>query len=406
MRVLYCTDSYPPQVNGVSIVTALSVAGLARRGWECAVVAPRYPEAAQAQWGPVPAEGAVETVSVPSLPLPGYPEIRLAAPRGAALAELVRRFRPDLVHCQTEFGIGRSGQRQAIAAGLPAVSSYHTDFGRYTEAYGTPWLRGAVTGYLGRFHRRSRRVYTPSAFSRRDLLRLGIRDAEVWGRGVDAELFHPGRRSPELRAALGMGSRFTFLYVGRLAAEKGITRVLEAFRIASGIVPRGVIHLVVAGTGPREAELRAAAPPDVTFLGVLDRRSRLPDLYANCDAFVFASATETLGLVVLEAFASGLPVVAVPAGGVADHLRHGENGLAVPDGDTGAMAQAMISLAGDYALARRLARGARRTAERLTWEREIDRLEESYREVCEGRPQAASGNQQVTEVPTPRSLSA
>ena len=194
--------------------------------------------------------------------------------------------------------------------------------------------------------------------------------------------------------------------MGRLAAEKGITRVLEAFRIASGIVPRGVIHLVVAGTGPREAELRAAAPPDVTFLGVLDRRSRLPDLYANCDAFVFASATETLGLVVLEAFASGLPVVAVPAGGVADHLRHGENGLAVPDGDTGAMAQAMISLAGDYALARRLARGARRTAERLSWEREIDRLEESYREVCEGRPQAASGNQQVTDVPTPRSLSA
>jgi phosphatidylinositol alpha 1,6-mannosyltransferase len=406
MRVLYCTDTYPPQVNGVSIVTALSVAGLARRGWECAVLAPRYPDASHAQWPPgAIQEGATEIVGIPSMPLPGYPEIRLGLPRRAVVAELLQRFRPDLVHCETEFGVGRAGQRAAASAGLPIVTSYHTDFARYATAYGLPWLEHAVAGYLGRFHRRSRRVYTPSTHSRRDLLRLGIRDVEVWGRGVDTELFHPGRRSQELRAALGMGSRFTFLYVGRLAAEKGIELVLEGYRQASELVPRGVIHLVVAGTGPREAELRAAAPPGVTFLGLLDRRGRLPDLYANCDAFVFASVTETLGLVVLEAMASGLPVVAAPAGGVADHLRHGENGLAYPEGDAGALARSMVALAGDYALTRRLARGARRTAEGLTWDREMDRLDQSYREVCEGRPQA-SGNQQVTEVPRPRSLSA
>ena len=186
---------------------------------------------------------------------------------------------------------------------------------------------------------------------------------EVWGRGVDTELFHPGRRSPELRAAFGMGSRYTFLYVGRLAPEKRVDQVVDAFRLASEMLPRGVIHLVLAGTGPREAELRKAAPPGVSFLGVLDRLSRLPDLYANCDAFVFASVTETLGLVVLEAMASGLPVVAVPAGGVRDHLRHGENGLSCPDGNVKAMAHAMVALAGDYSLSRRLARGARHTAE-------------------------------------------
>ena len=94
-----------------------------------------------------------------------------------------------------------------------------------------------------------------------------------------------------------------------------------------------MLHLVIAGTGPREAALRAAAPPGVTFLGVLDRQSRLPDLYANADAFVFTSVTETLGLVVLEAMASGLPVIAVPAGGVADHLRDGRNGMACREGD-------------------------------------------------------------------------
>jgi glycosyltransferase involved in cell wall biosynthesis len=406
MRVLYCTDTYPPQVNGVSIVTALSVAGLARRGWECAVLAPKYPEASYAQWAPgAIQEGATEIVGVPSVPLPGYPEIRLGLPRRAVVEEMLHRFRPDLVHCETEFGIGRAGQRAAGRTGVPTVTSYHTDFARYAGAYGLPWLQSAVAGYIGRYHRRSRRVYTPSTHSRGDLLRLGVRDVEVWGRGVDTELFHPGRRSQELRAALGMESRFTFLYVGRLAPEKGLELVLDAYRVASGLVPRGVIHLIVAGTGPREAELRAASPPGVSFLGLLDRRGRLPDLYANCDAFVFASVTETLGLVVLEAMASGLPVIAAPAGGVADHLRHGENGLSYPQGDAGSLARAMVALAGDYALTRRLARGARRTAEGLSWDREIDRLDESYREVCEGRPQA-SGNQQVTEVPRPRSLSA
>ena len=412
MRVLYCTDTYPPQVNGVSIVTALSVAGLTRLGWECAVVAPRYPAATHAEWGQdkLTDGGPVELVSIPSVALPRYPEVRLAWPQGTAVHDLVKRFRPDLVHCETEFSIGRLGQLAAARAKVPMVSSYHTDFARYAEAYGASWLRGAVSAYVGRFHRRSRRVYTPSTVSRADLLRLRVPDVEVWGRGVDTELFHPGRRSQAMRAALGMGSQFTFLYVGRLAPEKGAEQILHAFRIASEHLPHGVIHLIMAGTGPSEAALRAAAPPGVTFLGFLDRRSRLPDLYANCDAFVFASVTETLGLVVLEAMASGLPVVATPAGGVQDHLRDGQNGLAYREGDAGGMARSMVRLAEEWGLSQRLSRGARRTAEALSWDAELTRLDRSYREICDSAdarlPAGTEGNQQVTVVPSPRSLSA
>ena len=405
MRVLYCTDTYPPQLNGVSVVTSLSVEGLTRRGWECAVVAPRYP-AGGAVWDEQPRTGgAVEVFGVPSVSLPRYPEVRLALPRPGAIHALIKRFNPDLVHCATEFGVGRMGQVAAARAGVPLVSSYHTDFARYADAYGTSWLRGSVSSYLGRFHRRSARVFTPSTMSRQDLIRLDVPNVEVWGRGVDAELFHPGRRSQGMRAALGMGSRFTFVYVGRLAPEKRADQIIQAFRLASETLPRGVIHLVMAGTGPCEAELRAAAPPGVTFLGFLDRRSRLPDLYANCDAFVFASVTETLGLVVLEAMASGLPVVAAAAGGVRDHLRDGRNGLAYPPGDVAAMARAMVRLVEDWSLTQRLAQGARRTAEALTWERELNRLDASYREVCENQ-EAPIGNQHVTAVPSPRSLSA
>jgi phosphatidylinositol alpha 1,6-mannosyltransferase len=383
MRVLYCTDTYPPQLNGVSIVTALSVAGLTRLGWQCAVVAPRYPPGSEMEAGSIPADwvDGVQVHSVPSMPMPGYPEVRLALPRQATVQTLVEQFRPDVVHCQTEFCIGRMGQIAAARTGVPMVSSYHTDFSRYTRSYGISWLGGAVSSYLRRFHRRSRRVYTPSSVSREHLLGLGIPDVEVWGRAVDTQLFHPGRRSQAMRAALGIGSRFTFLYVGRLAPEKGVEHVVESFRLASDLLPKGVIHLILTGTGPRETTLRAAAPSGVTFLGFLERRSQLPDLYANCDAFVFASVTETLGLVVLEAMASGLPVIAIPAGGVRDHLRDGHNGIACLEDDIPAMARAMVRLAGDYGLSQRLSRGARRTAEALEWSREVERLDQSYREV-------------------------
>jgi phosphatidylinositol alpha 1,6-mannosyltransferase len=400
MRVLFCTDTYPPQVNGVSIVTALSVAGLTRLGWECAVVAPEYPEDMHRGWQGELDPPGVQVLSLPSLALPRYAEVRLALPRASRVHQLTEAFRPDLIHCETEFTLGRMGQIAAARAGVPVVSSYHTDFARYTEAYGVPWLRKRVSAYLGRFHRRSRRVYTPSTSSREEVIRLGAPDVEVWGRGVDTELFHPGRRSQAMRAALGMGSRFTFLYVGRLAPEKRPEQILEAFRLANEILPKGVIHLIVAGSGPRETELKAAAPPGVTFLGLLERQSQLPDLYANSDAFLFASVTETLGLVVLEAMASGLPVVAPRAGGVRDHLVDGENGLACPEGDAAEMARAMIRLTGDWELSRRLARGARQTAERLSWTREIERLDLSYQEICAGGTAAfTAGNQVVTVVP-------
>jgi phosphatidylinositol alpha 1,6-mannosyltransferase len=384
MRVLYCTDTYPPQINGVSVVTALSVAGLTRRGWECAVIAPRYPGAMHAEWnGDTELGGNGEVLSLPSVPLPLYPEIRLAFAGRGMVGRMVERFRPALIHCETEFTVGRMGQRAAARWNIPLVSSYHTDFGRYTEAYGLPRLRRHVAAYLARFHRRSARVYTPSSVARRELQRLEVRDIEVWGRGVNATVFSPGRRSPEGRAKLGVGNRFTYVYVGRLAAEKQVHTVLEAYRRASHLLP-GELHLVIAGTGPDESALRAAAPPGVDFLGFLDRPTQLPDLYANADAFVFASVTETLGLVVLEAMASGLPVIAAPVGGVTDHLRDCVNGLAYEAGNAEAMARAMVLLATDRQLTRQMSRAARRSAEALSWESELDRLDQSYREVLAG----------------------
>ena len=387
-RVLFCTDTYPPQMNGVSVVTALSVAGLRERGWQCAVIAPRYPASTVNAFTDVPATDALDRqlTSIPSLPFPLYPDIRLAAPAWRTVARTIRDFRPHLVHCETEFTIGRLGQIAAARAGIPFTTSYHTDFSRYTAAYGVPRLRSMVSGYLGRFHRRAVRTYTPSEPARQDLLAMGVRDVEVWGRGVDSTLYAPSKRSTALRDAYGFGKAFTFVHVGRLAAEKGVERIVDAFRMASQGAPDGTMHLVIAGTGPCESALRARAPRHVTFLGHLDRKSFLPKLYASGDAFVFSSLTETLGLVVLEAMASGLPVIATPAGGVADHLRDGINGIAYPPADVHALAKAMLRLVFDRPLAARLGRGARITAKALTWASQLDQLDQSYRTLCRWRP--------------------
>jgi len=396
MRVLYCTDTWPPQVNGVSVVTALSVDGLRDRGWETHVIAPRYADpprdaataaaaaaAATERATPGDSTRGIGITSLPSLQFPLYADVRLSAPDIAAIGDVVARFRPDLVHCATEFVIGRLGQLVARRAGIPVVSSYHTDFGKYAAAYGFPWLAGTVRRYVGRFHARAERTYTPSSVSAAEVSRLGARRAIVWGRGVDIAAFTPVRRSARWRHdRLDSDDAFTVLHVGRLAPEKSVEVVLDAFARASQARPDLPLRLVVAGAGPSEAKLRNRSQGRVTWLGNLDRATELPSLYASCDCFAFASTTETLGLVVLEAMASGLPVIAVPAGGVSDHLRHLHNGVAVGAADVGAFAQAIIALADDAALRRRLAEGALATARALDWSRELDVLDASYRELC------------------------
>ncbi len=381
MKVLYCTDTYPPQVNGVSVVTALSVSGLVARGWEVHVIAPRYPGGPSDHVFDATGTTGETLTTLPSVPLPWYPDIRMSLPAMRTIRRAIETFKPGLVHCATEFVIGRLGQRVALQLGIPVVTSYHTDFGKYTEAYGMPWLRRPVTSYLFRFHRRARRTYTPGGPARDELVANGVRDVEVWGRGVDTELFHPARRDEAYRQSLDAGGRFVFLHVGRLAAEKGTHLILEAYARARAQLPPDTTRLIIAGEGPARPALKQAAGDGVEFLGYLQRATELPRLYASADAFLFASTTETLGLVVLEAMSSGVPVIAAPEGGVRDHLRHEENGLAYPAHDTEAMAKEMVRLVQDHALRAMLQAEARATATRLTWDRELDRLSQSYLEL-------------------------
>ncbi|MHB8839507.1 MAG: glycosyltransferase, partial [Gemmatimonadaceae bacterium] len=306
MRVLHCTDTYPPQVNGVSVVTALAVDGLLERGVDVGLVAPSYPADAHSVFGALRAPTA--ECRRPAMDFPPYPAVRLAWPGTRAVERFARAFQPDLVHADTEFVVGRIGARVARRLGVPLVTSFHTDFAQYTTSYGVPWLRGTVTRSLVTFHGRAERIFTPSMITAGWLRAHGLEHTEVWGRAVDTRVFHPARYERTWRARLGVGDAVVFLHVGRLAVEKNVQTLLDGFAQARQTLA-GRATLIIAGDGPAAPALRAGAPPGVHFVGFIDRQRDLPGLYASADAFLCASTTETLGLVILEAMASGLPVV-------------------------------------------------------------------------------------------------
>lgn len=385
MRILLCSDTYPPQVNGVSVVTAMMAEGLRARGWQCATVVPAYP-ASTTSASLVAPRG--ERFALPSVRMPLYPALRFPWPSRRLVREAFATWAPQLVFCATEFVIGRLAAAEARQRGVPLCTAYHTDFGRYAQAYGMPWMRGAIESNIAAFHRRAGLTLTPSQPARATLEASGVDHVEVWGRGIEPTRFTPTRRSLALREALSLGAAFTFLYVGRLAPEKNVAVVLRAFRALAGSLRPGAVRLIIAGDGPSLPALRRQAGPGVTFLGPLERDHDLPTLFASCDAFVFGSTTETLGLVVLEAMASGLPVIAVPEGGVADHLRDEVNGLAFAAGDKSACLAAMCRLVRDRGLRERLRAGALQTVAPLSWSAELDRLDARFRALVSAAPTA------------------
>ena len=368
VRIALVSDTYWPQVNGVTTVLRRMVAGLNRRGHESVVVAPRYAE-------PIGPEPCPE-LRIASLPFPPYPAIRLSVPAVAKVARFLDDFRPDLVHVAVEGPLGLAGRRYALRRRLPLVTSFHTDFPRYSRDYGMGWLQPLVWRWLLWFHGPARLTQTPGEAIRDELVRRGLDHAVLWGRGVDTTFFHPRRRDGARRAELGIeGDRILVLHVGRLAREKNVQVLIEAWtRAHAQLGDRAAF--VVAGEGPMAAVMERAAPW-ARRLGFLERDA-LAGLYAAADLCVLPSDTETYGLAALEAMASGVPVIAADAGGLRESVRHEANGLLAPPKDARAFADAIVRLAGDAGLRRRLAVAARRTAEERDVEAEDDLLVEQY----------------------------
>lgn len=360
MRVAIVTESFFPQVNGVTNTVRHVVDRLLERGHDVLVVAPA-PGLSVYRSAPV--------VRVRSVAMPGYRSFPIGLP-DAAVERALADFRPDLVHLASPIALGAVGLRAARRLGLPTVAVYQTDIGGFARQYGVR-AESAVGRWVGRIHRRATRTLVPSRASRDQLAALGVTDVHLWGRGVALDLFGPQHRLPDLNArwtgreagSLAIG------YVGRLAPEKQVRRLQEV-----GTVPG--TRLVVVGDGPSRASLERQLP-QAKFTGMLRGRD-LAQVFASLDAFVHTGEAETFCQTVQEAQASGVPVVAPAVGGPLDLVEHGRTGLLYDPSKPSSLRDTVAALVGDVELRRTLATAGLAAVQGRTWAAVVDELIELH----------------------------
>jgi glycosyltransferase involved in cell wall biosynthesis len=334
--------------------------------------------------------GAVAEVEIPF-----YAGLKIGVPSLPTIVEALAEGRYDLVHLCTPGPAGVAALLTARVMDLPVLGSYHTELAAYAGLRSAdPGLEMVAQGAMAMFYSQCSVVLSPSEASDGVLNGLGIAPDRVgrWDRGVDLARFSPERRKPVPPAPFGDG--INVLYAGRLTREKGADLLADAFLQARERDPR--LHLVLAGGGPEENMLRDRLGAHATFLGWLEGDA-LADAYASADLFLFASRTDTFGQVLLEAQASGLPVVAVAEGGPCSIVADGVTGLLRP-ADATALADAVVSLAADPGARARLARAARGAVAERTWERALERLADGYRRALDGADVAAGNGSTVRRV--------
>lgn len=311
-KLLIVTDAWRPQINGVVRSIENLVRELERDGIEIDVLSP---------------------AEFRTVPLPGYPEIRLALATPGRVARRIAQSNPDFIQIATEGPLGLLGRRAALKSN-GFTSSYHTRFPEYVSArYPVP--ESLLYRFMRWFHNAGRGCMVATPSLQTELEAKGFTNLHIWSRGVDTELFHPGYPAPlELPGPV-------FLHVGRMAVEKNVEAFLAMDLPGSKLV---------VGDGPMLDDFRSRYP-DVSFTGAKSG-AELAALYAMGDVFVFPSLTDTFGLVVLEALASGVPVAAYPVSGPKDIV--GDSAAGVVDSDLRKAALACLALTGEAARERAL----------------------------------------------------
>jgi len=384
MRLVLFTDTFPPDVNGVSMTLGRWTGWLHERGEAVKVFAPDPPK------GDEPRDFVERFLSAP---LFLYPPIRLGIPNPLRAQRLFREFRPDLCHIATPGTLGLFGRYICRHYRVPMVASYHTHLDRYLAYYRLDALQGAYESLNAWFHAPMERVYVPSRETWDRLAAIGIDRLELFPRGVDARLFHPpvDREAARhrLRSRYDLHAPVLLLYVGRLAMEKDLDVLGNALSYLSPQV-REKLAMLFVGDGPYRVDFErkvSEAGIPARFTGFI-RGGDLREVYQGADVFVFPSSTETYGNVVQEAMAVGLPVLGVSAGGVAERVVHGETGWLVPPRDPEAFARGIESLVRDEDLRLRLGRSGHTAVRPHTWDAVFSRLFASMQEVV----QRASGD--------------
>ena len=367
LRVAIVTESFLPSVNGVTNSILRILDTFRQQGHEAIIIAPTSPSSRYLGYD------VIRTVSVPVMQFP------MAIP-GLWLQQALEDFKPDVVHVAAPFMLGGQAIAAANRIGVPTVAIYQTDLSGYMDRYNMSFARPILDKLVSTIHTPATMNLAPTAEGAKYLSDLGVPRVDVWGRGVDLDLYHPNRKFDAeveaLRAKWAPNGEQIIGYVGRIAAEKQVHRFAELFNIPN-------TRFVIVGDGPERSRLEAEfAGQPVTFAGKLSGID-LANAYASFDSFVHFGTEETFGQTIQEAQASGLPVVAPASGGPKYLINSGETGfLAHPTQHLG-FNQIVTDLVESAELRARIGENARRAVLRNSWEANNARLIEHYRSAME-----------------------
>ena len=362
------TETWPPEVNGVAHTIKHLVDGLRQRDqYTIQLVRPR-----QQTDGDPASEDNFQELFTRGATLPFYKEVRVGLPHFFKLRNAWKKNRPDVVQLVTEGPLGYSAMWAAKSLNIPLISDFHTNFDQYSQYYNLRFAFKVASVYLRHFHNATRRTLVPTTELAAQLAKTGYKNLAIVERGIEADLFNPEKRSEALREKLGVKPKQLLVtLVTRLAQEKNIDLAFKAFREIQKEVPDA--HFMLVGDGP-ERERLEAANPDCSFAG-MQRGEDLAAHYASGDLFLYPSTSETFGNVIIEAMASGLPVVTYDYAAAHKYIQSAHNGLTVPLHDEAAFISISASAACETNLRNTLGKEARKTAQTLSWNSVVDRLD-------------------------------
>jgi glycosyltransferase involved in cell wall biosynthesis len=372
LKIAIFSDTFYPDINGVAQTLKKFTNYLEGRRISYKVFAPN----------PVKNEYVSDHIHrLKSLSFFLYPECRLAFPNFMQVKSEIEQFSPDLIHVATPFTVGLCGLYFAKKYNIPIVGSYHTDFNDYLHFYDLEFLSNPLWKYMKWFHSPFKKLFVPSIDTLEKLKNRGFENLEIFPRGVDCQLYHPNYQKEVILNRYGISKRFLLTYVGRLAPEKDLKTLMK---IANSLPPEmnKQIHWLIAGDGPLLEELQMAALPNMTFTGYLQGVG-LAEVYSATDLFIFPSPTETFGNVVLEALASGTPVIGANAGGVKHIISNGVTGHLCEQGNAGDFVNRIVQLLGNDNYRVQLALNARKYALTQKWDQIFDNLLNHYSAVID-----------------------
>ncbi len=370
MKIAIVTETFLPSTDGVVTRLCATVRWLQDQGHQVTVIAP---DMGVSEYHGAKVEG------IPARPFFLYPSLKLAMP-SRKVGALLGRLQPDLVHVVNPAVLGVAGIYYGRKLRLPMIASYHTHVPNYADYYHLSFLKPLLWRWIRTLHNRADLNLCTSQAVLSELSRRKFRNVHLWKRGVDTELFRPQRRDARMRSRLSGGKpeKTILLYVGRLASEKGIDRIREVLDSSPDIC------LALVGDGPHRSALeKHFQGTNTVFTGFL-HGEELAKAYASSDIFVFPSTTETLGLVILEAMASGLPVVASLSGPTSEQVEDGVTGVLYDPRRMGGLTDAVNRLS-DMHLRERISQNARRTAGQISWSGPSEQLLGYYRDVLKLR---------------------